>query len=370
MLPENIIIIAILVTCIIIGLCGNLVVLAIRISKQRRPQRTAHSYLVCHLATADTLYSVTLIFDLHKMIHGNKWMLGPNVCKLYKILQSASLNTTIIFLTIMSYERYLGTCLPLTHRWSYRKVHIIVTATWVYVLSSLIPHFLAVGVESGTGLCYDCNYTPPEFIKGYIVFLLITNYLIPAVLIITCHRLIIQRINKHNKCMRDTKFRKGNTSTLKEKKWYNTSCCFPVKNQDLSIINSNDDCSTTIQANHQQSKKLINMLVVMTLCFVMLFLPMQFFFISFVFASHRMRETEGRVMNFISSLIYFQGCINFIVYSAMDKTFCRDVKRIFKSLFKTKIQNRKSNHRKCHFVNNRMRELSAVSTTIRVHAVS
>lgn len=202
MLPENIIIIAILVTCIIIGLCGNLVVLAIRISKQRRPQRTAHSYLVCHLATADTLYSVTLIFDLHKTIHGNKWMLGPNVCKLYKILQSAGLNTTIIFLTIMSYERYLGTCLPLTHRWSYRKVHIIVTATWVYVLSSLIPHFLAVGVESGTGLCYDCNYTPPEFIKGYIIFLLITNYLIPAVLIITCHRLIIQRINKHNKCMR------------------------------------------------------------------------------------------------------------------------------------------------------------------------
>ena len=307
MLPENIIIVTILVTCIIIGLCGNLVVLAIRISKQRvRTQRTAHSYLVCHLATADTLYSATLIFDLHTKFHENKWLFGPNACKFYKILQSASLNTTILFLTIMSYERYLGTCLPLTHRWSYKKVHIIVIATWVYVLSSLIPHFLAVGVQSGTGLCYDYDYTPPQFIKGYIIFLLITNYLIPAVFITTCHILIIHRVNKH-KCMRDTKFRKDNIFTLKAKWYNNTTCCFPIKNQNLPIIKrSNNDCKT-IQAKRQQSKKLINMLVVMTLCFVMLFLPMQLFFIWFVFASHRMSGIEGRVMKFISSLITFKA---------------------------------------------------------------
>lgn len=314
MLPD--IIITIFVTCIVIGLCGNLAVLVIRISKQRvRTQRTIHSYLVCHVATADTLYFATLIFDLHTKFNENKWLLGPNACKFYEILQSLSLNTTILFLTIMSYERYLGTCLPLTHRWSYKKVHIIVITTWVYVLSSLIPHFLAVGLQSVTGLCYDYDYTPPQFIKGYIIFLLITNCLIPAVLIITCHRLIIYRVNKHSKSMSDTKFQKGNISTLQEQKCNNnTRRWFPIKNQDLSIIKSNNDCRTKIQGKRQQSKKLINMLVVMTLCFVMLFLPMQFFFVWFVFASHRMSEKEGRVMKFISSLIYFQGCINFIVY--------------------------------------------------------
>lgn len=90
MLPDNIIIITILVTCIVIGLCGNLAVLVIRISKQRlRTQRTIHSYLVCHLATADTLYSATLIFDLHTKFNENKWVLGPNACKFSEILQSS-----------------------------------------------------------------------------------------------------------------------------------------------------------------------------------------------------------------------------------------------------------------------------------------
>ena len=48
----------------------------------------------------------------------------------------------------------------------------------------------------------------------------------------------------------------------------------------------------------------------------------------------------------------------------MDKIFRRDLKSIFKSLLKNKIQNRKRNHREWYFVNNRMTNLSAVRRNI------
>ena len=193
----------IVVACIvsvIIGLTGNFLIILVRVVKQiKRQNITAYTFLVCQLAVADFLFAFTLVFDISFSLKNNNWEFGLGLCKFIKTLQSTSLSATVGFLMVMAYERFLGISNPLRHRWSIKKTTFLVIGVWIYIILTMVPFFLALGISKNE--CYDVNYSSTSFIKGYTLFLFITNYVLPLFFIIIFHSMIVKRLHVHMKTM-------------------------------------------------------------------------------------------------------------------------------------------------------------------------
>lgn len=362
MLARDIATICILGVSVIVGLSGNLLIVIVRVYKQlQRRKTTAYAFLVCQLAIADTIFAFTLIFNLKTKLHNDIWTFGKGLCKSVNVLQSVSLSTTVLFLTVMSYERYLGISKPLTHRWSIKKALVIVIVIWLYIFLTFIPYLMALSTDIA-GLCYDYDYISPGFRKGYSVFLVITNFALPLIIITIFHTLIIRKMKKHFKRIKGSKFKKGEelsitTGTVsfpanrrQKKCWSQLFCKYFIlssrekeietlldENSNLAVPSSgNDECSNKLskrkRPKRKKDRKLVKTLVTVTLCFVIMTLPLQIYFILLDFYVKVPNGTHIRVAEVFASFVYLHCCVNCIIYSVLDKRFRKDVRATFQAI--------------------------------------
>ena len=99
-----------LVVCII-GTFGNSLVIyvVLRFSKMQ----TVTNRYILNLAIADECFLIGIPFLLTTM-YMNEWMFGPFLCKLYMISTSITQFTSSIFLLIMSADRFIAVCHPIS----------------------------------------------------------------------------------------------------------------------------------------------------------------------------------------------------------------------------------------------------------------
>lgn len=99
-----------LVVCIV-GIFGNSLVIyvVLRFSKMQ----TVTNRYILNLAIADECFLIGIPFLLTTM-YFNEWMFGPILCKLYMISTSITQFTSSIFLLIMSADRFIAVCHPIS----------------------------------------------------------------------------------------------------------------------------------------------------------------------------------------------------------------------------------------------------------------
>lgn len=386
-------IIAVLFVSVIIGISGNLTIVIVRIFKQlQRKNTTAYTFLVCQLAIADLIFAFTMTFDIYIYIK-KEWVFGVGVCRFVKVIQSASLTTTIGFLTVMAYERFCGISKPLQHRWSIRKTFIIVLTMWVYVFLTFIPFVIALDVKPGLDnklACYEVNYSA-SFRKGYTLFLFITNFLAPLISISIFHTLIVSHMKKHLKSMRDQRHRSSPSIKRKIKnnvkqseggrgrmRQTSTTSTYSLPAEDAVCGEGETNCwvalykllrrrfdknnnnhsngsyqtspilppsaasqsrrrSTNVfrrlisRSKTNEDRKLVKMLVAVTMSFAIMALPPQIYYIWIDWIDST--SPDLKFMEVLSSLVYLHCCSNCIIYSVMDKKFRTDVRKTIEYIF-------------------------------------
>lgn len=99
-----------LVVCIV-GTFGNSLVIyvVLRFSKMQ----TVTNRYILNLAIADECFLIGIPFLLTTM-YLNEWKFGPFICKLYMISTSITQFTSSIFLLIMSADRFIAVCHPIS----------------------------------------------------------------------------------------------------------------------------------------------------------------------------------------------------------------------------------------------------------------
>lgn len=99
-----------LVVCIV-GSFGNSLVIyvVLRFSKMQ----TVTNRYILNLAIADIAFLIGIPFLLTTM-YLNEWVFGPFLCKLYMISTSITQFTSSIFLLIMSADRFIAVCHPIS----------------------------------------------------------------------------------------------------------------------------------------------------------------------------------------------------------------------------------------------------------------
>lgn len=193
--PYTTIINAILYSIVmVIGLGGNTLVIYVilRYSKMQ----TVTNFYIFNLAVADEIFLISIPFILTTMALGY-WPFGMVMCKIYWTITSINQFTSSLFLTVMSADRYLAVCHPISStRWRTPLVSKIVCLTaWTASSLMVVPLFMYAAEYEG-----KCNIFWPESVggvKGEEAFTLYTfamSFAMPVVLILIFYFLVINKL--------------------------------------------------------------------------------------------------------------------------------------------------------------------------------
>lgn len=203
----------------VVGLLGNLWVLYL-IGKSRQA-KTITNIFIFNLGVADLFYMLCLPIIITRMVIG-EWIFGLFLCKLYFTFDGINKFASVAFLVLLSLDRYMAICHPLTSR-NFRTTNaavVLAATTWTIVVLLMMPVFLFATVlehEVGTNsnetkfVCMfpleqsenGTNTIEPRRVFTFYTFTL--SYLLPLMLICIFYLLIVCRLRRQEKLFPDTK---------------------------------------------------------------------------------------------------------------------------------------------------------------------
>ncbi|KAI4500682.1 hypothetical protein M0802_004274 [Mischocyttarus mexicanus] len=180
----------------IIGLLGNTLVIyvVLRFSKM---QTVTNMYIV-NLAIADECFLIGIPFLVTTM-STRSWIFGKVMCKIYMITTSINQFTSSIFLFIMSADRYIAVCHPISSpKMRTPCISRVVSCTaWTTSVIFMIPVFLYASMMESPKSVYSCNIYWPDDHGGQTAFTLYTfilGFAIPLIFILIFYFLVIRKL--------------------------------------------------------------------------------------------------------------------------------------------------------------------------------
>ncbi|XP_051553173.1 C-C chemokine receptor type 5-like isoform X2 [Myxocyprinus asiaticus] len=181
-----------------LSLLGNGLVLCI-IYKYEKLSTVTNIFLL-NLVISDLIFASSLPF--WAVYHSSQWIFGSTLCKLVRSFYSIGFNSSILFLTLMTFDRYLAVVHAITAAQSRRRAYAFASSAVVWVLSVLaslkdiVLHDVRENQDSGM-LCEVTGYTQSVLIKWelfgyYQQFLLF--FLMPLAIVLYCYVRITIRI--------------------------------------------------------------------------------------------------------------------------------------------------------------------------------
>ncbi|XP_073469017.1 P2Y purinoceptor 6 [Aquarana catesbeiana] len=158
-----------------------------------RKALTRTAIYTLNLAMADLFYVCSLPLLIYNYVQHDYWPFGDFTCRFVRFQFYTNLHGSIMFLTCMSFQRYMGICHPLSvwhKKRGKRFTWVVCGAVWFIVIVQCIPTFLfaSTGIQRNRTVCYDLS--PPELSSLYFpygIILTITGFLIPFIAIVSCY---------------------------------------------------------------------------------------------------------------------------------------------------------------------------------------
>lgn len=182
----------------IIGLFGNTLVIyvVLRFSKMQ----TVTNMYILNLAIADQCFLIGIPFLITTM-HLGEWTFGNVMCKAYMVSTSITQFTSSIFLFIMSADRYIAVCHPISSpRFRTPLVSKIVSAiAWTASAMIMLPVLLYSNTIPREKDKLSCNIVWPSENAGnsgttFTLYSLILGFAIPLSLILMFYYLVIRKL--------------------------------------------------------------------------------------------------------------------------------------------------------------------------------
>ncbi|CAJ0940521.1 unnamed protein product [Ranitomeya imitator] len=158
-----------------------------------RKALTRTAIYTLNLAVADFLYVCSLPLLIYNYVHHDYWPFGDFTCRFVRFQFYTNLHGSIMFLTCMSFQRYMGICHPLSV-WHKKRAKSSrgwsVGLSGLFVIVQCIPTFIfaSTGTQRNRTVCYDLS--PPALSSRYFPYgitLTVTGFLIPFIAILGCY---------------------------------------------------------------------------------------------------------------------------------------------------------------------------------------
>lgn len=192
-----------------VGVIGNVWVFFL-IGRNRQTKAVTNIFIV-NLAIADLFLMLFLpIIVAHAVI--TEWIFGMFMCKLYFTCDGINKFASIMFLVLLSIDRYLAVCHPVASR-SVRTVRVafaMVAASWTLVIALMTPVFLyatlLLNIDPSNRTTIQCSIywshnldVADRARRTFTFYTFSISYLIPLLLIWSFYLLILNRLRRQEK---------------------------------------------------------------------------------------------------------------------------------------------------------------------------
>ena len=125
----------------VMGLCGNSLVIFV-VLKYSKMQTVTNIYILM-LAIADECFLVGIPFLIVTSVHKD-WIFGMVMCKIYYTTTAINQFTSSIFLTVMSADRYIAVCHPISSPKFRTPViaRVVSLTAWTVSALLMVPVFM------------------------------------------------------------------------------------------------------------------------------------------------------------------------------------------------------------------------------------
>ncbi|XP_069748662.1 P2Y purinoceptor 3 [Narcine bancroftii] len=168
---------------------------------------TKNTIYMLNLGMADILYVCSLPLLIYNYIHMDYWPFGEVACKTVRFLFYANMHGSILFLTCISLQRYIGICYPLNlwhKKHGPRFAWTVCSLVWTFVVVVCVPtwRYAATGMQRNRTVCYDLS--SPEFSRQYFPYgitLTVVGFTIPFVSLLASYGAMAVVLAKPNRLL-------------------------------------------------------------------------------------------------------------------------------------------------------------------------
>ncbi|XP_059191762.1 P2Y purinoceptor 6-like [Centropristis striata] len=165
-----------------VGILGNIAAL-INYSCSRKALSTSNLFLF-NLALCDSAWILTLPFTLYFALQRPYLKDIQIFCQFKKISFNINIYGSILFLTLISFDRYVGTVHPISSLrwWDVGKAKLCSVCTWVALILSSIPDLFvtfAIQRPQNVTVCMDHIHGPFVYVKIITILRTIIGFLLP-----------------------------------------------------------------------------------------------------------------------------------------------------------------------------------------------
>lgn len=187
---------------VLVSIPGNLFALWV-LCRHIGPRSTSAIFMI-NLSVTDLLLAAVLPFQIYYHCNGNHWVFGWPLCNAVTVAFYANMYGSILTMTCISVDRFLGVVHPLTSaRWRRRRYAVgLCAGCWLLLLAALSPLArtdLTYAVEAlGIVTCFDVlKWTMLPGVAVWAVFLFtlfVVLFLIPFLVTVACYTATIAKL--------------------------------------------------------------------------------------------------------------------------------------------------------------------------------
>ncbi|XP_053283925.1 cysteinyl leukotriene receptor 2-like [Pleuronectes platessa] len=165
-----------------VGILGNVAAL-VNYTCFRKSSSTNNIFLL-NLALCDSAWILTLPFTLYFTFQRLHLKDIQVFCQFKKISFNINIYGSILFLTLISFDRYIGTVHPISSMrwWDVGKAKLCAVCTWVLLILSSIPDLyvsFAIQRPENVTVCMDHIQGPFIYVKIITIIRTIVGFLLP-----------------------------------------------------------------------------------------------------------------------------------------------------------------------------------------------
>ncbi|XP_060622871.1 P2Y purinoceptor 8-like isoform X1 [Anolis sagrei] len=168
-----------------------------------KPKTRAVIFMI-NLSITDLALACCFPFQIIYHINGNHWSYSKNLCSFVTVMFYANMYSSLVTMTCISLERFLGVVYPmLSQNWTKKRYAFIVClVTWLLVLLALLPLIMTDLTyevkELNITTCFDVlKWSMLPNLYAWAAFLLlplIVFFIIPFVVTVICYISIIRKL--------------------------------------------------------------------------------------------------------------------------------------------------------------------------------
>ncbi|XP_020651202.3 P2Y purinoceptor 1-like [Pogona vitticeps] len=163
---------------------------------------TTSTILLFNLALCDFTWIFLIPFSVYFHVHKQAIYSSQIFCQIRRTFFDINIYGSIYFLTLISFDRYVGAVHPLCSlkRWNKSKALLCTAAVWNIIFIETIPNvYYTFKVQRGSVACLDNIGATLYFVVPFTISRVVLGFLIPTVVIFTCYVLILKTLQKMRK---------------------------------------------------------------------------------------------------------------------------------------------------------------------------